>query len=79
MPARNSQASGLRTILKSSLRGPDILLGTGDAPISYTGTDSGYWAVRGEQGRNWTGRLLELVRSELQAQRAGIEVPGTPD
>ncbi|WP_067467219.1 NADAR family protein [Actinomadura macra] len=56
----------------------EILLSTGDAPIGYTGADSDYWAVWGERGRNWIGRLLELVRSELQAQRSGIEIPCAP-
>ncbi|MUN35591.1 NADAR family protein [Actinomadura litoris] len=54
-----------------------ILLGTGDAPIGYGGMDSDHWATRGDRGRNWSGRLLELVRSELQAQAAGIEIPGS--
>ncbi|MBO2460414.1 NADAR family protein [Actinomadura violacea] len=49
-----------------------VLLGTGDAPIGYTGPDSDHWVSRGEAGRNWIGRLLELVRSEHQAREAGI-------
>ncbi|MGP4024469.1 NADAR family protein [Actinomadura sp. 3N407] len=53
----------------------DILIGTGDAPIGYTGLGSNHWRTYGEQGRNWVGRLLELVRSELQAHRAGIALP----
>jgi hypothetical protein len=46
-----------------------ILLATGNATISYTGYDeSPYWR---DAGRNWVGRLLELVRSELSWPRAG--------
>lgn len=50
----------------------EILLGTGDAPIGYTGMDSDHWITGGEEGRNWMGRLLELVRSELHAREAGL-------
>ncbi|WP_327392517.1 NADAR family protein [Streptomyces sp. NBC_01186] len=44
-----------------------VLLSTGDARISYTGfADSRFWLDDpAGKGRNWTGRLLELVRSEL--------------
>nr|WSX75536.1 NADAR family protein [Streptomyces sp. NBC_00899] len=47
----------------------EILLFTGDARISYTGlSDSPFWRdVPDGRGRNWMGRLLELVRSELVA------------
>lgn len=52
----------------------EVLLATGDATIGYTGhTDSPYWTdARDDRGRNWLGRLLELVRSEL---RAGVSWP----
>lgn len=50
----------------------EVLLGTGDAPLAYGGLDSDHWITRGGKGRNWVGRLLELVRSELQAQQAGL-------
>lgn len=45
----------------------DILLSTADARISYTGvSESPFWTDRGPRGgRNWVGRLLELVRAEL--------------
>ncbi|MEV0175971.1 NADAR family protein [Streptomyces sp. NPDC050803] len=45
----------------------EVLLSTGDARISYTGlSESPYWKdARDDRGRNWVGRLLELVRSEL--------------
>jgi predicted NAD-dependent protein-ADP-ribosyltransferase YbiA (DUF1768 family) len=44
-----------------------VLLGTEDARIRYTGhSDSPFWLDdRRDRGRNWVGRLLELVRSEL--------------
>ena len=47
------------------------LLATGDATIVYGDSDSAYWGDDGGTGRNWTGRLLELVRSELHAERSG--------
>lgn len=53
----------------------EILLGTGDAPIAYTGMDSDHWIIRGGKGRNWIGRLLELIRSELHAQKSGLPFP----
>ncbi|MBE1876607.1 NADAR family protein [Myceligenerans pegani] len=46
----------------------DILLSTGTAPIHYDDFDR-HWSTG---GRNWIGRLLELVRSELRAQAAGL-------
>lgn len=48
-----------------------VLVSTGDARISYTGlSDSPFWRdVPDARGRNWMGRLLELTRSELVAQR----------
>ncbi|MFE1900760.1 NADAR family protein [Streptomyces yangpuensis] len=48
-----------------------ILLATGDATVLYDDADSDFWGDNGGRGRNWTGRLLELVRSELQAGPAG--------
>ncbi|WP_205718273.1 NADAR family protein [Actinomadura sp. WMMA1423] len=53
----------------------EILLGTADAPLAYSGSDSDHWITRGGEGRNWVGRLLELVRSEIRAQRAGVPLP----
>ncbi|WP_030851670.1 NADAR family protein [Streptomyces sp. NRRL F-4474] len=47
-----------------------ILLATGDATLLYDDADSGFWGENGGRGRNWTGRLLELVRSELVAGQA---------
>ncbi|MEU2253352.1 NADAR family protein [Nocardia xishanensis] len=47
----------------------EVLRSTADARISYTGySESPFWTDRGrDEGRNWVGRLLELVRSELSA------------
>jgi predicted NAD-dependent protein-ADP-ribosyltransferase YbiA (DUF1768 family) len=53
----------------------EVLTGTGDAPIYYSGSGSDHWIVAGEKGRNWIGRLLELIRSELLAERAGTTIP----
>ncbi|WP_030741904.1 NADAR family protein [Streptomyces sp. NRRL F-5135] len=50
----------------------EILLATGDATLVYDDAGSGFWGDNGGRGRNWSGRLLELVRSELHARRAGI-------
>ncbi|WP_067812516.1 NADAR family protein [Actinomadura kijaniata] len=49
----------------------DVLLATGDGRIHYASAPSPFWGT-GEEGRNWIGRLLELVRSELQARRHGL-------
>jgi predicted NAD-dependent protein-ADP-ribosyltransferase YbiA (DUF1768 family) len=49
-----------------------VLTATGDARIHYSGLDSSYWIAGDKDGRNWVGRLLELVRAELLAQQAGI-------
>jgi predicted NAD-dependent protein-ADP-ribosyltransferase YbiA (DUF1768 family) len=48
----------------------DVLVATGDARIEYN-ISSAYWSG-GTKGRNWLGRLLELVRSEIVAERAGF-------
>ncbi|MER5761599.1 NADAR family protein [Streptomyces sp. NPDC002082] len=50
----------------------EILLATDDATLVYDDFDSAFWGHNAGQGRNWTGRLLELVRSELHMRRAGI-------
>ncbi|MEU6310864.1 NADAR family protein [Streptomyces sp. NPDC047014] len=47
-----------------------ILLATGDATLLYDDADSGFWGDNAGRGRNWSGRLLELVRSELAAGQA---------
>jgi predicted NAD-dependent protein-ADP-ribosyltransferase YbiA (DUF1768 family) len=50
----------------------DTLLATGDTRIEYTSVGSGYWGAYRSQGRNWMGRLLELVRAEMAAGKAGL-------
>ncbi|MFG3589460.1 NADAR domain-containing protein [Streptomyces sp. NPDC047990] len=52
----------------------ETLLATGDATLMYDEIDSAFWGDNGRGGRNWTGRLLELVRSELHMRRT--RVPG---
>lgn len=47
----------------------EVLLATGDGRIEYSTSGSEFWSV---PGRNWVGRLLETVRSELAARRAGF-------
>ncbi|KUJ65165.1 hypothetical protein ACZ90_50530 [Streptomyces albus subsp. albus] len=42
----------------------DILLATDDATLIYDDADSTFWGDNAGRGRNWGGRLLELVRSE---------------
>ncbi|MFE4449254.1 NADAR family protein [Streptomyces sp. NPDC056796] len=49
-----------------------ILLATDDATLIYDDVESAFWGDNAGGGRNWTGRLLELVRSELHARRCGI-------
>ncbi|MFE4262252.1 NADAR family protein [Streptomyces sp. NPDC056883] len=53
----------------------EILLATGDATLVYEDISSAFWGEGAGRGRNWTGRLLELVRSELHMRRAGIPGP----
>ncbi|MFF3937426.1 NADAR family protein [Streptomyces phaeofaciens] len=55
----------------------EILLATDDATLVYDDMDSLFWGDNGGRGRNWTGRLLELVRSELHAARTGITLGET--
>lgn len=52
---------------------------SGDARISYVDVDSAYWSIGSTQGTNWTGRLLEIIRSELAAADTGILLPATHD
>ncbi|MEU6865856.1 hypothetical protein ABZ924_21810 [Streptomyces sp. NPDC046876] len=46
-----------------------IVLAMDDATLLYDDADSGFRGENGGRGRNWTGRLLELVRSELLARQ----------
>jgi predicted NAD-dependent protein-ADP-ribosyltransferase YbiA (DUF1768 family) len=52
----------------------DALVATGDAPVHYSDPGSDYWHADGDRGRNWVGRLLELIRAELVAERAGLSL-----
>jgi predicted NAD-dependent protein-ADP-ribosyltransferase YbiA (DUF1768 family) len=54
----------------------ETLLATGDGRIEYTSFGSHYWNAYLGQGRNWMGRLLELVRSEIAAQRVADHQAG---
>ncbi|GAA2536454.1 MULTISPECIES: NADAR family protein [Streptomyces] len=47
-------------------------LATDDATLVYDDSASEFWGDNGGRGRNWTGRLLELVRSELHAGRSPL-------
>ncbi|QKW23402.1 NADAR family protein [Kitasatospora sp. NA04385] len=49
----------------------EVLLATDDATVIYDDMDSLFWGDNAGRGRNWSGRLLELVRSELHARRTG--------
>lgn len=55
----------------------ETLLATGDGRIEYTSFGSGYWNAGRGQGRNWMGRLLELVRSEIADRHASRPSPPT--
>ncbi|WP_314617024.1 NADAR family protein [Streptomyces stackebrandtii] len=50
----------------------EILLATDDATVIYDDMGSAFWGDNSGRGRNWNGRLLELVRSELHMRRNGI-------
>ncbi|GAA3115524.1 NADAR family protein [Nonomuraea salmonea] len=50
----------------------EILLATGDGRIHYAHATSEFWDITDAAGRNWLGRLLELVRAELVADRIGF-------
>ncbi|MFE4261222.1 NADAR domain-containing protein [Streptomyces sp. NPDC056883] len=51
----------------------ELLAATGEGAILYSGSDSPFWRDEGSRGggRNWVGRLLELIRSELLAAGVG--------
>ncbi|MEW9533238.1 NADAR family protein [Microbispora sp. NPDC049125] len=52
----------------------EVLLATGDGRIHYSWANSQFWDTRDSAGRNWLGRLLELVRTELVADRIGFRL-----
>lgn len=72
-----SQPSAVRLAVMTDLlrakftQHPDlaaVLLSTGEARLSYTGSSASPFWRDAPDGRNWLGRLLELVRSELFAR-----------
>lgn len=78
--ARREDWAGVRLAVMAGLlrakfgqhqRLAELLIATGQAGILYTGlSDAPFWRDEGPRGgRNWMGRLLELVRSELQTKR----------
>ncbi|PZT71938.1 MULTISPECIES: NADAR family protein [unclassified Streptomyces] len=71
----HARTAVMTTLLRAKyVQHPDlaeILLETGDATLVYDDVDSDFWGDNAGRGRNWNGRLLELVRSELHAQSAG--------
>lgn len=50
----------------------EVLLATDDSTVIYDDMNSAFWGDNAGRGRNWSGRLLELVRSEIRMRRAGI-------
>ncbi|KAF0846000.1 NADAR family protein [Nocardia caishijiensis] len=48
------------------------LVATGDSPIYYQELNSPYWGTGSEDGANWLGRLLELIRAESVCARIGL-------
>lgn len=79
-PRREGWAHARTAVMTSLLRAKydqhpelaEILLATDDATLVYEDLDSAFWGDKSGRGRNWAGRLLELVRSELHVRRAGI-------
>jgi len=84
-PRRDGWADARLAVMTSLLRAKfhqhpqlaAVLLSTGDATlVSNEYAFSGFW---GPKGRHWVGRLLEVVRAELAAERLGITpMPPTP-
>ncbi|MFJ3481581.1 NADAR family protein [Streptomyces microflavus] len=48
------------------------LLATGNSTLVYDDANSAFWGDNGGRGRNWTGRLLELVRSDIHVAQSGV-------
>ena len=58
-------------------RHPDLattLTTTGTTRLIYVELDSPFWGHYRSAGRNWVGRLLELIRSELAAGGTGVQL-----
>jgi predicted NAD-dependent protein-ADP-ribosyltransferase YbiA (DUF1768 family) len=47
---------------------------TGTTRLVYTEMGSTFWGQQGLKGRNWMGRLLELIRSELAVSGTGVQL-----
>ncbi|WP_327255643.1 NADAR family protein [Streptomyces sp. NBC_01244] len=71
-PARRLavMAGLLRAKFDQHPRLAELLVATGEGSILYGGSDAPFWHEGPRGGRNWTGRLLELIRSELFAAGA---------
>jgi ribA/ribD-fused uncharacterized protein len=54
------------------------LVATGDARIRGIGFTGRYWDEGGSRGRNWLGRILEMVRSELILRQDGMGLSSLP-
>ncbi|WP_323746261.1 NADAR family protein [Catenulispora pinisilvae] len=52
----------------------ETLLATGATRLIYNEGGSTFWSQHGRDGRNWMGRLLELIRSELAADKLDISI-----
>lgn len=64
-------AALMREKYRAHPRLADVLLSTGDAQlVSNEHFRSRFWS--GSEGRHWIARLLEVVRAELAAARAGL-------
>jgi len=50
----------------------DVLTSTGTTRLIYNEVGSTFWGQHTLKGRNWMGRLLELVRSELAADKLKV-------
>ncbi|MFC0431665.1 NADAR family protein [Kutzneria buriramensis] len=68
LPALNTAA--MAGLLRAKFdQHPDLaeaLLATGEATLLYDDIGSEFWGDNSGHGRNWMGRLLELVRDELR-------------
>ena len=64
----------LRAKFEQHPRMAETLAGTGQTRLLYLQDPSRFWGSSGLSGRNWTGRLLELVRSELVLAGSGLDL-----
>ena len=52
----------------------ETLTATGTTRLIYTEVGTTFWGQHGMEGRNWMGRLLELIRSELAVTGTGVQL-----